>query len=556
MNNNATRFGKREKEVVDLLMQGKSNNQIAYALGISVRTVEYHLGKVYAKLNVASRTETIIKLSKTDLWESTTPKSNNLGESRIENAAGIGDDEVKTSSPSKAAMTTTPRRNKPNPFWIAVTGLLTLLCLGLVLAGVWLGARELLQSLATREAQSTSEAAQVDAPTSQTAAEQEAPAAQLTAAPIPTGAVVWPVIVSPGTDLRLARTWHTATRLTDGKIMLIGGCNGADESYALVEIYDPQSGYFDQTLPLHTPRHEHTATLLPDGRVLVVGGYNAQYGWLADAEVYHPGTNTWTVVRPIYSHGVVHTATLLTDGRVLVVGGCIASGICIGQAEIFNPQTNAWTDAAPLASQRASHHEVLLDDGRVLVAGGSPGDRIAWLYDPLANNWTPTGGMYSEHALAAMVKLPDGRVLIAGGINISDYPIALTSTEIYTPETNTWTAAAPLAQPRYGHILAVLPDGQVLAVGGAREYDYPVGHPGGHPWTAESFVLSINVYDPRSDIWITAGELPQGTTHAAAVFLPDGRLWVTGGGAGGDSSKAWANTWVIMPDNGWWTGNE
>lgn len=546
MNHEPSRFGKREKEVVDLLMQGKSNNQMAYALGISVRTVEYHLGKVYAKLNVASRTEAIIKLSKAGLWESTAPKSNNLGESRVENAGGIGDDEAKTFSPSKATMTTSPRRNKPNLFWIAMTGMLTLLCLGLVVTGVWLGARDLLQSTAIRETQNTSEAAQVDAPAAPTAPEQEAPTAQLTAAPIPTGVVVWPVIVSLGKDIGLARIWHTATRLTDGKIMLIGGSNGVDEFYGLVQIYDPLSGYFDQTPPLHTPRSGHTATLLPDGRVLVVGGYNAQYGWLADAEVYHPGTNTWTVVQPPHSHGVQHTATLLADGRVLVVGGCTASGICTGQAELFNPQTNAWMEAAPLASQRASHHAVLLEDGRVLVAGGSPGDSIAWLYDPLANSWTPTGGMHSQHAQAAMVKLLDGRVLVAGGINISDNPIAVTSVEIYDPGTNTWTAAAPLAQPRFGHILALLSDGQVLAVGGAWEYDYPVGHPGGHPWTVESFVLEIEVYDPHSDTWITAGELPQGTAHAVAVFLPDGRLWVTGGGAGEDSLKAWATTWLIQ----------
>ena len=545
MNNAPPRFGNREKEVVDLLMQGKSNNQIAYDLGISVRTVEYHLGKVYAKLNVASRSEAIIKLSKAALWESTVPKSNNLGESRVENAAGIGDDEAKISSPSKAAMISSTPPKKLNPFWIAVTGMLTLVCLGLVLGGIWLGARELLHSPATQATQSTREAAQVDDPAAPTGPEQQAPIAQPGAVPLPTEATLWPILVSPGKDLGLARSWHTATRLADGKIMLIGGSNGVHEFYEIVQIYDPLSGHFDQTPPLHTPRSGHTATLLPDGRVLVVGGYNVAYGWLADAEVYHPGTNTWSVVQPPNSHGVQHTATLLADGRVLVVGGCTGSGICTGQAEIFNPQTSAWTEAAPLASQRASHHAVLLDDGRVLVAGGSPGDRIAWLYDPLENSWTPAGEMHSQHALAAMVKLPDGRVLIAGGINISDNPITVTSVELYDPETNTWTAAAPLAQPRFGHLLALLPDGRVMAIGGAWEYDYPVGHPGGHPWTVGSFVLSIDVYDPRSDTWITAGELPQGTAHAAAVFLPDGRLWVTGGGAGSDSAKAWTNTWEI-----------
>ena len=52
----------REWEVVNQLLEGKSNKQIAAALHISVRTVEFHLKNVYDKLQVSSRTELILKL--------------------------------------------------------------------------------------------------------------------------------------------------------------------------------------------------------------------------------------------------------------------------------------------------------------------------------------------------------------------------------------------------------------------------------------------------------------------------------------------------------------
>ena len=52
----------REKEVVNLLLQGKSNKQIALSLNISVRTVEFHLKNVYAKFQVSSRVELILAL--------------------------------------------------------------------------------------------------------------------------------------------------------------------------------------------------------------------------------------------------------------------------------------------------------------------------------------------------------------------------------------------------------------------------------------------------------------------------------------------------------------
>jgi len=43
------RLSNREWEVVELLLQGKSNKLIAGALGISVRTVEFHLKNIYTK---------------------------------------------------------------------------------------------------------------------------------------------------------------------------------------------------------------------------------------------------------------------------------------------------------------------------------------------------------------------------------------------------------------------------------------------------------------------------------------------------------------------------
>ena len=53
---------KREEEVLALLLQGKSNKQIALALDIAVRTVEFHLKNLYAKYQVGSRIELVLRL--------------------------------------------------------------------------------------------------------------------------------------------------------------------------------------------------------------------------------------------------------------------------------------------------------------------------------------------------------------------------------------------------------------------------------------------------------------------------------------------------------------
>jgi DNA-binding CsgD family transcriptional regulator len=56
------RLSPRENEVTRLLLEGKSNKQIAFALGVSIRTVEFHLRNIFAKLEVGSRVELILKL--------------------------------------------------------------------------------------------------------------------------------------------------------------------------------------------------------------------------------------------------------------------------------------------------------------------------------------------------------------------------------------------------------------------------------------------------------------------------------------------------------------
>ena len=43
-------LSRREKEVVTLLLQGKSNKQIALSLDVSERTIEFHLKNIYANL--------------------------------------------------------------------------------------------------------------------------------------------------------------------------------------------------------------------------------------------------------------------------------------------------------------------------------------------------------------------------------------------------------------------------------------------------------------------------------------------------------------------------
>jgi two-component system, NarL family, response regulator LiaR len=49
----------REMEVLKLMVEGKTNNEIGYTLTISISTVKFHVRSIMEKLDVASRTEAV-----------------------------------------------------------------------------------------------------------------------------------------------------------------------------------------------------------------------------------------------------------------------------------------------------------------------------------------------------------------------------------------------------------------------------------------------------------------------------------------------------------------
>ena len=57
-----SQFSQRERQIIELLLQGKTNKEIALLLQISRRTVEFHASNIYAKLGVHTRTEVILRV--------------------------------------------------------------------------------------------------------------------------------------------------------------------------------------------------------------------------------------------------------------------------------------------------------------------------------------------------------------------------------------------------------------------------------------------------------------------------------------------------------------
>jgi len=68
---------RREWQVIDHLLEGKSNKMIASALNITSSTVEFHLKNIFSKFQVSSRTELILKLGKSTVAKNSDFSENN-----------------------------------------------------------------------------------------------------------------------------------------------------------------------------------------------------------------------------------------------------------------------------------------------------------------------------------------------------------------------------------------------------------------------------------------------------------------------------------------------
>ncbi len=215
-------------------------------------------------------------------------------------------------------------------------------------------------------------------------------------------------------SLAVGRTFHTATRLVDGRVLVAGGSwlGSATDS---VEIYDPASGSWTEAASLLTARGSHTAVLLRDGKVLVAGGS----GPLKSAEIYDPANNTWAPTGSMINERLGHTATLLPGGEVLVAGGAVDFYTFLSSAEIYDPASGNWRSTGSLALARRAHTATLLANSKVLVVAGdakTPAGGTAEIYDPARGAWTLLGATFRPvRDFHTTTLLADGLVLVAGG---------------------------------------------------------------------------------------------------------------------------------------------
>ena len=235
---------------------------------------------------------------------------------------------------------------------------------------------------------------------------------------------------------------------------------------------------------------------------------------------------------PVASGGTVMQHAALVPGTSQVL--FFEDG---ANAKLLDTTTGAITPE-PAGSNLFCAGQTVLADGRVLVLGGDTagnpqvGAVNTNIYSPTTGSFSAAAPMHSIRWYPSGTKLPDGRILATGGTHSG---VVQQTPEIYNPATNTWTlmsASANLNIAYYPYNF-VLPDGRVLEAGS-------FGAAG----------IAVQALNVANQTWTTVDSrlIPAGS---ATMYRP-GKVLRTGtpGGPGAAANVASAATYTLDMTSG------
>lgn len=305
----------------------------------------------------------------------------------------------------------------------------------------------------------------------------------------------------------------------------------------------PAFAFRDRFTQFTTPRAFFPVIERADQRWMMLGGGSgALLAQIATdkTETYDPLTDSFVAGPNMTVPRSLHTATRLQDGRYLIAGGVNVTNDPQTAAEIYDPVADTFTAIPPMASPRMGHSATLLNNGKVLIAGGLSdlngtgtepiNSTLASteLYNPQTNSWSAGPNLRSPRAGQGVITLSDGRLLIAGGIGwtlfiIVKIPAIFATCDIYNPQTNQISAGPSMATGRAIFPIAELGGGRRLVCGGLSVIS--TTNPGAPTDRAE-------IFDEGAMQWSNAGQMAQARGNHAAMALDGNRFLFIGGAAG------------------------
>jgi hypothetical protein len=256
--------------------------------------------------------------------------------------------------------------------------------------------------------------------------------------------------------------------------------------------------------------------------VVAAGTGTVQYQWFEGATPIAGATSPTLLTGP---------AAAVDDGQAFSVVVTDVAG-ATAQSTAATLSVVSGESAGPRSALDHSSATLLSNGTVVFTGGGSDGSAAVRgqnieHYDPAtgAFSLSPASAILRDNSKAAL--LPNGDILIVGG-NAS-IGIGLQFGELYDPIARTILPTAnDMHAAREHHTATTLPNGLVLVAGG-------------DACCEPTFTSAVDLYDPSTNAFVPAPDMPDARYAHTATLLQDGNVLIAGGvndGVGDTTSSA------------------
>ncbi|XP_056438910.1 kelch-like protein 31 [Gadus chalcogrammus] len=222
---------------------------------------------------------------------------------------------------------------------------------------------------------------------------------------------------------------------------------------------------------------------------------------------YDPRFNTWLHLASMRQRRT-HFSLAATGGRLFAIGGRNVEGL-LATTESYLPSANAWQMRAPMEVPRCCHASATLPSGDILVSGGYINcaySRSVACYSVESDSWSERPSLETPRGWHVSATL-GGNVYVAGGsqLGAGGERVDVLSVEVFSAEGGAWSRAAPLPLGVSTAGLSPLGD-KLYLLGGWNEAE-------------KRYKAAVQRYDPATDSWSLAEDLPEPTVGVSCCTL-------------------------------------
>ena len=406
----------RELDVLDCIVNGASNKEVAAELYISQNTVKVHLRNIYTKLGASSRTEAVTialqqgivtipgtepKAEETE----TEPEPEETTHTEYFGRLNTGFAETAIPPPSPEPEPTT--ETQPSRNWL-LYGIIGIIVLILLVTAVYIGYQAINQSA-------------------------------------PTNATALPPTPEPFTEEAIGQThWFTSrpltTPLADMAVASVGidiyHIGGETEAGVtnLVSRFDTSDRTWREMTAKPTAVSDTSAAVL-FGEIYVPGGRTADGNPTNIVEAYSPANNAW---RPIASlPRPISSGLTLSDGSYLyVIGGWDGSDY-LDDVYVYDASSDSWRPLTKLPTPLASAAGGVIA-GELFILGGTDGQTAldsCSIYNVDEDAWQECPAMLSPRKNAGAAIILNKLYILGGDEAVGT---GFSFAEFYDPSTQIW----------------------------------------------------------------------------------------------------------------------